>query len=879
MTGHLLDSFSTLLLELNNQNRQPSTNSDRAWVDNVLLVWHALYALWAVLRQGGDSFIPVDEVQIGLRENELYSTARMLAMLSASDNERLARWGELWKSLGSNSPAVLSGCNWQSVLFRIVKIANEVNKNPNSLNQTTGSLQEWMLSLHPIWDGRKGEWCLTNGNGNRQKKLGAYFTPADLVEVVLDATLKPRLMEITRSGVVDERGVSLAICDPACGTGNFLVRAAHYIAEYLYQHRSLGNQQKPEIFRGVVRHCIFGVDKDPVAAELCRLNLWIEMIDRDARIGDFFVLRNHIKQGDSLLSLHPSGGNPFGRLQPRLPLIALSTGANGQGENMSNYVFDWEKEFPEVFSRGGFDVVVGNPPWVQVQFDARYFFASKKPEIARIPLKRERERAIQKIRTEDPALYQQYIHEQETVEQFKRFVHQSGQYPLTGNTRLNLSQLFVELSRKLIHNNGYIGMVLPVGILTDLFNQPLINDLIQKNQIISAAMISNHGKFFPNATSALNFCLLILSGHSRPKKEPIRLSVACREIADIDHPSHCVHLSKKDLDLLSPRTGMFPSVNSKKNFDRLIHIYQHHPTFYDQKTNQYLFNLKPLLMFRQNLHAHLVFSAEHLEEQGCHREDNRWVKGSKTFLPLYEAKMIAPYNHRYATWETGDKIHPLSEEDLSDTSLVAQPRYWISEKEVNLKTVNYPHRWFLTFREITNAHNKQVSIFAFVDYAGLLGTLPYLTTTTKNAIGLSLFCANANSEIFNWIVRQKISGTHLSFFVLQQIPIIHPDAYSEQDKQFVLPRVLELSYTSWALKPYADDLWDESSVELRCLYLQQNRSNHHDNLSICQIDDLLMNESCPLPPFVYNPKRRFVLLRELDQFFEQKYLNEVSKRP
>lgn len=158
-----------------------------------------------------------------------------------------------------------------------------------------GACHEALLSLTPRLD-RNGRLRLETKPGHRRKRTGAYFTPPRLVDHLLDVALEPALDEAEASA--GARGLlAVRICDPACGTGNFLIPAARRVADRLRRH---GGRHSRLAMDEVVRRCIFGLDVNPQAVDLCRGLLSVECIDAGA------APSGHLRQGDALTEDWPA---------------------------------------------------------------------------------------------------------------------------------------------------------------------------------------------------------------------------------------------------------------------------------------------------------------------------------------------------------------------------------------------------------------------------------------------------------------------------------------------------------------------------------------------------------------------------------------------
>ncbi len=142
-----------------------------------------------------------------------------------------------------------------------------------------------------------------------------------------------------------------------------------------------------------------------------------------------------------------------------------------------------------------------------------------------------------------------------------------------------------------------------------------------------------------------------------------------------------------------------------------------------------------------------------------------------------------------------------------------------------------PVRWLQVFRDVTNATNERTLVADNISRVGAGHTTPLIDYEHAREVASVLVLANLNSLPFDWAARLSVGGTHMSFFIVKQLPVLPPDAYLEAASQgvkwveLVVPRVLELTYTAYDLQPFARDLgydgspfvWDEERRHrLRC---------------------------------------------------------------
>src|SRR5206468_3283022 len=135
---------------------------------------------------------------------------------------------------------------------------------------------------------------------------GSYYTPTSLISSLLDTALDPVLDEAARSEDPEQAILSLAVVDPACGSGHFLIAAASRIAKGLAAVRSTDPEPSPTelrvALRNVVGRCLYGVDSNPMAVELCKVSLWMEALEPGRPLS---FLDHRIVLGNSLLGTTP----------------------------------------------------------------------------------------------------------------------------------------------------------------------------------------------------------------------------------------------------------------------------------------------------------------------------------------------------------------------------------------------------------------------------------------------------------------------------------------------------------------------------------------------------------------------------------------------
>ncbi|MFG2099872.1 Eco57I restriction-modification methylase domain-containing protein [Micromonospora echinaurantiaca] len=184
-----------------------------------------------------------------------------------------------------------------------------------------GSIYESLLELVPEHQATDSTFDLVDRAGNNRKKTGSYYTPSSLIETLLDSTLDPVLDDAQKRGeakataagepdpsrhIVDEL-LALTVCDPACGSGHFLVAAARRIAKRVASVRERNPEPTVDVVRDalheVVRRCVYGVDLNLMAVELAKVSLWLEALKPGRPLG---FLNAQIRHGNGLIGATPA---------------------------------------------------------------------------------------------------------------------------------------------------------------------------------------------------------------------------------------------------------------------------------------------------------------------------------------------------------------------------------------------------------------------------------------------------------------------------------------------------------------------------------------------------------------------------------------------
>ena len=180
--------------------------------------------------------------------------------------------------------------------------------------------------------------------------------------------------------------------------------------------------------------------------------------------------------------------------------------------------------------------------------------------------------------------------------------------------------------------------------------------------------------------------------------------------------------------------------------------------------------------------------------------------------------MFHQFTDRWATYTDDGNTRDLTDLEKSNPDFKVNPRYWVDKKEVENKLAQkWNKKWLLGWRDVTNSTNERTVISTIFPLSGCNDKFLLMLPSVSNIKLISCLLACLNSLSFDFIARQKIGGTALKYFTMRQLPIIPPDWYTPEDIEFISSRVLELVYTAYDMKPFAQDMgydgepfiWDE----------------------------------------------------------------------
>lgn len=673
-----------------------------------------------------------------------------------------------------------------------------------------GSVYESLLELHPMIDVDVLPWTFSfvgdsdgyKAKGSARKLTGSYYTPPPLVGELIRSTLDPVIMDVLETRPEDPRKalLNLKVIDPACGSGHFLLAAARRIAaEIACLEAGVGTPDegtRRHALREVVRHCIYGVDRNPLAVDLCKIALWIETVDPGKPLT---FLDSHILLGDSLIGML----NPdiLTKVIPDDAYKSLTSDTEavckdlrqrnrhrGQGDLLdrdavikvavSSLDFDampeetledverkrtiwndarqnearthatlradlfvgayfaqktandfdiipvtddifrldrqhpqrpgvdafvrqlakthrfhhWPIAFAEIIEDGGFDVVLGNPPWEVSQLNEEEFFATKSPRIADLAGEA-RKQAIIQLKIDDYQLWSDYQLARRDYEARNNFCRNGLRFTLSTFGKLNSYALFAETFLHLLNPRGRAGLIVPTGIATDDSTKKFFNHIVSNERLVSLFDFENREAVFPGVHRSYKFCLLTLSGEECPVSQA-EFAFFLHQVEQLKDRERRFTLSANDFSVFNPNTHTCPIFRTRRDMEIARKMWQKAGILWKERrgtqSEENPWGISFMQMFNMTSDSGLFRTREQLTEAGWMLEGNVFVRGEDRYLPLYEAKLFHQYDHRFATFDDVSQedirkgnARNMTETEKSKPDSVVIPRYWVPEQEVH----------------------------------------------------------------------------------------------------------------------------------------------------------------------------------------------------
>ncbi len=512
----------------------------------------------------------------------------------------------------------------------------------------------------------------------------------------------------------------------------------------------------------------------------------------------------------------------------------------------------WEAAFPGVWygwqdirPQGGFDAVVGNPPWDRIKLQEVEWFATRSPELALAPTAAARRTRIQRLRDEASPLAAEFDAAKERADTLGQLVRESGHYPLLGGGDINLYSLFVERAMRLIKPDGFVGLLTPSGIYADKTAAEFFQSVSTSGRVSGLFDFENRKIFFKDVHASFKFCALVFGGEER-RFEETACAFFLHDTSTIKDSDRCFPLAPSDFARVNPNTGTAPIYRTRRDAEITRGIYERHPVLVDRSGSEErrAWPVRYVRMFDMTNDSHLFRTAAQLDGDGFYPvQGNRWRKGEESYLPLYQGRMIWHFDHRANSVRVNpESTHnpylsePVSEAQHADPDFLPQAQYWVPAANVASIVPQTPG-YVLSLRHITRPTDARTVITSIAPWSGFGNSVPLIVEdddrdvadkqsrnigTTSWAMIMACLVANLNSLCLDFVTRQKIQGANFNLFIIEQLPVLTADTYDRQfgdstARELVRDHVLRLTYTARDMAPFARDLgcdgppfiWDE----------------------------------------------------------------------
>lgn len=482
--------------------------------------------------------------------------------------------------------------------------------------------------------------------------------------------------------------------------------------------------------------------------------------------------------------------------------------------------FHWPLEFPDIMQRGGFSVVLGNPPWERVKLQEQEFFALRDAEIATAKNAAARKKLIAQLDETNPRLAKDWQDALRTAATESHFMRESGRFPRGGVGDVNTYAVFTDLAWQAVHPTGRAGLIIPNGLVVGFTYREFLRQLLSEKSLVSFYGFENEDKIFKDVHNETKFGLLTIGG-TQVKIEQPWFTAHIRQASEISDPAKRYALTVEEIRSINPNTLNLPAYRWANDAAISAQIFRNAPILIekdDDKTINNVWGIKFRRGFDTAVDSHLFVDHEIISPKKkigleAQTEDGR------SFLPLYEGKMLWHFDHRYGTYEgqtekqANKRVLPrVDEKSHDDPNYTIQTRYWV-EKKVAIEALSdfSDQKYFFSWRDVGPTER---TLIGTVLPPTALGDLQILSSERNPKLFASLV-AILSSLVVDYSVRQKSS--RMKLYVMEQLPILHPDMLESDltwlgaaPAEWLAPRVIELLYTSWTLRDFAVDL------ELNC---------------------------------------------------------------
>jgi hypothetical protein len=652
---------------------------------------------------------------------------------------------------------LLAPSTWSAILSAETTraLAGALGSHPISF---VGVAYENLLGVTPRFD--EGAWTL--GKSHNRRTDGVYFTPPSMAAFIAQKALRPKI-----SAATVEQLRALSVLDPAMGSAIFLIEALNQIAE---RGRALGLE--PTAASRLALECLYGVDKDPDVVRIGAAMLWVEASDPSISLNDMDA---RFKVGDALLGPPVGDRSKLNGDTVQLPLLQSLQGrtAVAEFEDWKNEsrtqldVFDWHLSFPNIFldsrgfrrAGGGFDIILGNPPWGKIKAELKEFFTvfdERVRDLQGAGLRRHVDtdsHAAWKTFKAGRAQYARILKSVDTFSHQRMKLHGER-----GSGDCDLYKYFMERTVQLIAPTGRIGLVVPASFYQSDSAAGLRHLFLLQGEFEELLCFENRDKTFP-IHSMFKYVLFVWQRGGAPGVRRARFNLPSagllRELSEpcVTDPS----MTTAWVLGVSGERLILPELRDRREQELYGRLHAAHPALGDRHQNWNVDFVRELDMTNDR---DAFVELSELVDMGASTSDGTvWEHpDGRRFVPLYEGRLVHQFDHAAKSY-TGGAGRRARWSPAPLEKKIIQPHYWVQE---DTNSLALPAR--AGFCDITGHANERTVLAALIPPSFPCGNkVPTIRFNNRDPRLPYLWLAVANSLVIDWVMRRRVSTT-INFF-------------------------------------------------------------------------------------------------------------------
>ena len=413
--------------------------------------------------------------------------------------------------------------------------------------------------------------------------------------------------------------------------------------------------------------------------------------------------------------------------------------------------FHWHIQFPQVFAKGGFDVILGNPPWDELSPDQREFFAKYRPDMR--SLSREEQHQVVTRLLEDATILQAWTTRLRGLYLMLHFLKNTGRFTLyaagnLGKGDFNVYRMFVELALKGVRPGGYAAQVAPAALYGGANASAIRHYLLDHCELKQLLGLINTKRGWFRDVDMDRFCAYSARGNGRTESFVTKFGLACP--ADLAAPP--VKINAAAIRAQSPAAYAIPDIRNASDFAISTKMEQRHPSF------------------------SVGWPLRHYQAEVHMTNESNLFTTDRAGLPVYEGRMVTHFDHRAKTYVSGHGNSAVwRERPFGDLEKAIVPQWRVLRASVPTKVGDRVDRYRIGFGDVANPRNERSFMAALIPPESICGnTVPTIDFGWGNEWMYLPWLAIANSFVVDALARKQLSSPHLKPYILDTLPFPRP---------------------------------------------------------------------------------------------------------